>query len=472
VLFGAAFPEPETWAAWRTFLAACFALPMVGDELALYSRRTGRQTPPKIPVREAWLVVGRRGGKSRIAALVAVYVAAFRDYRTVLAPGEKATVAVIAADRQQARVCFRYITGLFDAVPMLQRLVVRRTANALELSNHVAIEVHTCSYRTTRGYSFAAVIADEVAFWRSEESANPDVEILAGIRPGLATIPGALLLCISTPYARRGALWDTYRRHYGHDGDPVLVWRAATRDMNPTVDPAVIAAAYEQDDAAAAAEYGAEFRRDIEAFLDREAVGAVVVPGQRERAAVPGTTYVAFVDPSGGSGDSMTLAIAHRVEDHAVLDAVREVRPPFSPDAVVEEFAQLLRQYRIGGVVGDRYAGEWPRERFRAHGISYIPAKSTKAELYATLLAAINSRRVELLDLPRLVTQLCGLERRTAWGGRETIDHSPGGHDDVANAVAGALTLAAKPPWRPAEVRATIISIPVHRQPWFGAFDE
>src|SRR5262245_48079628 len=104
---------------------------MTAAEVDLYRRHTGRQAPPEGPAREAWLVVGRRGGKSRIAALVAVYVAAFRDYRTVLAPGEKATVAVIAADRQQARVCFRYITGLFDAVPMLQRLVVRRTANAL-----------------------------------------------------------------------------------------------------------------------------------------------------------------------------------------------------------------------------------------------------------------------------------------------------------------------------------------------------
>ena len=79
-------------------------------------------------------------------------------------------------------------------------------------------------------------------------------------------------------------------------------WRAATRDMNPTVDPALIAAAYEEDDAAAAAEYGAEFRRDIETFLGREAVEAVVVPGRCEMAPLPGTTYSAFVDPVGRLG--------------------------------------------------------------------------------------------------------------------------------------------------------------------------
>jgi hypothetical protein len=74
--------------------------------------------------------------------------------------------------------------------------------------------------------------------------------------------------------------------------------------------------------------------------------------------------YLAFVDPSGGSADSMTLAIAHRDDDRGVLDAVRERRPPFSPDDVVSDFAELLKAYGITEVHGDRYAGERPRERF------------------------------------------------------------------------------------------------------------
>ena len=35
--------------------------------------------------------------------------------------------------------------------------------------------------------------------------------------------------------------------------------------------------------------------------------------------------------------------------------------------------------------------------------------------------------------------QLVGLERRTARSGRDTVDHTPGGHDDLANVVAGVL---------------------------------
>ena len=116
----------------------------------------------------------------------------------------------------------------------------------------------------------------------------------------------------------------------------------------------------------------------------------------------------------------------------------------------MEEFSDLLKTYGVTTVTGDRYAGEWPRERFRERGIRYDVAERSKGDLYAALLPAINSCRVELLDNPRLVAQLCGLERRTSRGGRDTIDHGPGGSDDVINAAAGALwkcqRVAAGPP--------------------------
>ena len=215
--------------------------------------------------------------------------------------------------------------------------------------------------------------------------------------------------------------------------------------MNPSVDKKVIADAYEQDESAAAAEYGAQFRRDIESFVPAEAVEAVVIPGRFELPPLDGFQHYAFVDPSGGSQDSMTLAVAHRENGKAVLDAVREKKPPFSPEAVVGGFADLLKSYSISEVNGDRYAGEWPREQFRRNGIEYKTAEKTKSELYPELLPALNSGSCELLDSKRLISQLLHLERKTSRAGRDTVDHAPGGaHDDVANAVAGVLTLAAK----------------------------
>ena len=219
---------------------------------------------------------------------------------------------------------------------------------------------------------------------------------------------------------------------------------AAMRPHAAGVPSAVIDQAYAEDEAVARAEYGAEFRRDLESFVSKEALEAVTLDGRLELPRIPNTRYVAFVDPSGGSRDSMTIAVAHREKSCAVLDAVREVRAPFSPEAVVEEFAALLRCYFVSAVTGDRYGGEWPRERFRTHGINYDLSTHTKSDLYRDLLPLLNSGGVELLDLPRLHAQLGSLERRTARGGKDVIDHGPGGRDDVANAVAGAIGLAAQ----------------------------
>jgi hypothetical protein len=457
-LFAQAFEPAATWSTWRVFLKATFGLAMTAAERDLFQLYSGRETPPRVQAREAWVVVGRRGGKSRVAALVAVYLAAFRDYRPHLAPGERATVAVIAADRRQARTVLRYMLGLLQRVPMLNALVERSTAEAIDLTNRVSIEIHTCSYRATRGYTLAAVVCDEVAFWRDELAANPDTEVIAALRPGLATIPGALLVAISSPYARKGELWNAYAKHFGQEGDPVLVWQADTRAMNETVPAHVIAEAYDADPERAAAEYGASFRTDIESFLSREAIEAAVDVGVEELPPSARYAYKAFVDPSGGASDSFTLAIAHLERQGpyvtGVLDCVREARPPFNPDEVVNDFAEQLRRYGVSTVVGDRYAGEWVRQAFRREKIAMKHSDLTKSQLYAEVLAHFNSGAVRLLDHARLVAQLAGLERRVARGGRDSVDHPPGGRDDVANAAAGALWMVLRRP-TPDQVQVT-----------------
>jgi hypothetical protein len=442
-LFAPWFTPVASWAAWRAFLAALFGLAMTEADAAFYRTHTGRSMLPTAAAREAWLVVGRRGGKSMVAALIAVFLACFRDYRDVLKPGERGTVMILAADRKQARTVLGYVRALLE-VPMLARMADRRTAEAIHLTNRITIEVHTASYRAVCGYTVVAAILDEVAFWYGEDSASPDTEVVTALRPAMLTVREPLLLGISSPYARRGVLWEAYRDHYGQDDDPVLVWQAATRDMHPSIDERIIAAEYEKDAASARAEYGAEFRTDIEGFLTREMVEACVIPGRRELPPVPGARYVAFVDPSGAAEDSMTLAVAHEERGRVLLDLVRERRPPFSPEGVVQEFADICRSYRASIVHGDRYGGEWPRERFEVHRLGYRTSDLSKSELYHELLPLLTSREVDLLDHPRLIAQLVGLERHTGRAGKDMIAPPRAQHDDVANAVAGALVLAAQ----------------------------
>jgi hypothetical protein len=219
------------------------------------------------------------------------------------------------------------------------------------------------------------------------------------------------------------------------------VAQGTSRDFNPSLPQSVVDRALERDRAAASAEYLAQFRIDIESFVPFEIVQACV-GDHIEMAPLKENSYSAFVDPSGGSADSFTMAVGHRDGERIVIDATREARPPFSPEAVIDDFSILLKTYRVSKVTGDRYAGEFPRELFRKRGIEYQCSEQPKSDLFRDLLPLLNAGRITLPKSDRLVSQLCGLERRVARSGKDSIDHGPGSHDDLANAVAGAASLS------------------------------
>ncbi|MFZ3327284.1 MAG: hypothetical protein WA231_15960 [Methylocella sp.] len=442
-LLGASIRDPDSWKPWRALLAAAFGLPLNPYQAELFRQCTGRRVPPGAPAAYLWLAIGRRGGKSFAMALIAVFLAVFKNWRRYLTVGERAIVLLVAADREQAKILHRYCQGILSP-PILQSLVLNVTASEIELKGNVVLEVVTRSYRSVRGRSVCVAVLDELAFWRDDDSANPDAEVLNAIRASMATFGSdAMVIAGSSPYARRGVLWDAFRRWHGKDDARNLVWQAATRTMNPTISQEFVDAEFERDPASAAAEYGANFRSDVAEFVDLAVLEACTADGVFELPPVSGTAYLAFCDPSGGSSDAMTLAIAHHDDGVAVLDCVREVRAPFQPEAVVEDFCAVLAAYGVARVTGDRYAGEWPREQFKKRNVDYVPSERVKSDIYRDCLPLLNSRKCQLLDIRRLISQLHGLERRTARGGKDSIDHGPGQHDDVANAVAGAIVLAA-----------------------------
>jgi hypothetical protein len=191
-LFAPWFRTPETWAAWFTFLKTLFGLPMTEDERRLFEQCTGRTTPPPGGARDCWLVCGRRSGKSFTLALIAVFLACFVDWSRCLARADVGTIVIIAADRRQARTIYRYATALLRGIPLLSQMIVRDTAEEINLSNGIVIEILAASFRTVRGYTLVAALCDEIAFWRSDESTNPDTEIIAALRPAMATVPNAM----------------------------------------------------------------------------------------------------------------------------------------------------------------------------------------------------------------------------------------------------------------------------------------
>jgi hypothetical protein len=440
-LFAGAMARGADWSAWKTFLRVLFGLPLSGAEVPLFTQCTGRTDRITHPFTEAAVVVGRRGRKSFILATVGTFLAVFVNYSRWLAPNERGTVMIIAPDRRQTRTIFRFIRGLL-AAPMLAGLVERETAESIDLANGVTIEVTTASFKSVRGYAVCAALVDECAMLPTDDSAEPDYALLDALRPAMASIPTGMLIYASSPYARRGCLYDAFTRHWGHDGAETLVWQADTRTMNPAVRQSVIDAAYARDPVSAAAEYGAQFRDDISQWLSRETIVAAVIPGRGDLPRQAGVAYRAFCDPSGGSSDSMTVAIGRidpRDDVRAIVAAVREWTAPFDPNSVTQDAAELLKSYGINSVTGDHYAGEWPRARFAAHGIDYRTSERSKSEIYLEAVPLFTSRRAELPDNPKLVNQLAALERKTSRAGRDVLDHPRAGHDDVANVACGLL---------------------------------
>jgi hypothetical protein len=346
-----------------------------------------------------------------------------------------------------------YAKGLVEGSQILKaELVGPGTQETLTFRHRTQLEVATASYRTVRGRTLAGAVIDESAFLRSDDSALPDIELARALRPALLTLLG-LLLVISSPHRKVGLLYNAYRKYFGNDeATRGLYIQAESRELNPTLDEQAIAEAMEDDPQSAQAEFLGLFRADLQGFLDDQTVDDAIIANRRELPKVRGANYVAFCDPAGGSGaDSFTLAIAHREErgetERLVLDVLRAVPPPFVPKKVVAEFAQVLKDYGLSETHGDRYAGDWPASEFRDQGISYTPSERTRSEIYLETLPAFTGRRIELLDMPQLRTQLVLLERRTRSGGPDSVDHPRGAHDDLCNSACGALLLAVAPGW-------------------------
>jgi hypothetical protein len=434
----------DSWRVWRILLIAAMGEALTDDERIIFKQFTGREHEPMQRVNELAVVAGRRGGKTRAMAVLASYLATLCDHSDALARGETGVLLCIAQDQRIATKILDFCEADIQNSDILRGLFRSRRNDTIELTTNINIEVRPASFRKLRGPTYIGVIADELAFWYTDsEYANPDVEILAAIRPGLLTTRGPLIMA-SSPYAKQGVLWDTYRKHYGPDGAPtVLVAKGTTREFNSTIPQSEINRELERDRARNTAELLAEFRSDLESFVSLEVVEACV-GSYYEIAPARATSYHAFVDAAGGSGkDAFAMAIGHKEGNNIIIDCVREKRPPFQPGAVIEEFEPLLRMYRIHKVVGDRWAGGFPPEAFQRCGVRYEPAKKVKSELYVDLLPLLNSGRITLPRNERLVAQIVSLERTVTRGsGKENIDHPRDMHDDVSTAVAGAASLA------------------------------
>lgn len=462
------FQGAADWSRWRAFLKAVYGLgsTMTREELQTFRECTGRRHPPEKQVRKAWCACGRRARKSAIGGLVGVYQATRRDYRKYLAPGEVAAVLVMSKDKDDAQQIHNYQKAILDTPAMRHHIQGQPMVERTTLTRNMEIRIRAAGATGGRVRACVCALLDEIAFFPTEDAANPDREIIKGIIPSFAGKPDTLLLSMSSPFAKRGELYEAYVRLFGTIGDGVdteLFWKSPTVRMNP--DPMVamdVQAAYDDDPLGADTEFGANFRPDKMQFVDEAVLKACTETGVHELEAVLPPTiglhdpepilwnYHGFVDTSGGSDDWMCCAVAHwdYLRKVAVLDAFRIWQPgldgPFNPKIATEEAANFLRVYGLHSVSGDAYGSQWVVSEFSSRRITYGVSEKTKHQIYKDFMPTLNHHGCRLLDVKVLFEQLKKLERRVTPNGQERIDHPADGKDDVANACCGALELAVR----------------------------
>ena len=451
----------KSYVNWLSFLKTLYGITPTEREHQVISDCTGRDTFPQEGFTEALVLCGRRSGKSKMIALVGAYEAVLSGREKNLSAGEIPMVAILSPTRFQSRIIYTYLKGCLESTPMLRAEIAEDRQGGFVLKNGVEIAVITGDPRTCRGFSVIAAIVDEIAFFGLSEESKvcSDTELIRSLRPSLGTT-GGRLLCVGSPYAARGYAFTLWKKHWGNPTGRVLVWNAFSRVMNPTLPQSVIDAAMEDDPVAARVEYvtvpGA-FREDVADLLPRDLVEALVVPGRKELPPQADINYSAFADVSGGRVDDAALAIGHKEGDTVIVDHLERHKSPHNPYEVVAKMVTTLRRYNVKKVAGDAYSAAWVKESFASHGIQYEHSwksqwnegtsaknkvKKPKSELYLGLVPRMTSGQIELLDDETLISQLASLQRRSRSGGRDSVDHPPGGHDDSANAVAGLADVA------------------------------
>ena len=288
---------------------------------------------------------------------------------------------------------FEYCLAFLEQSPILRQELLSVTASEIRLRGNLVIGVHSNSFRNVRGRTLIACIFDECSFWRSDDSANPDLETYRAVRPALITPHGTgMLVSISTPYRKTGLVYQKWHEHFA--AMMMRHWWYAVRlvHFNPLLTEQSVQQALKDDPEGARAEWEAEFRSDLQTFLAEQLIDNAIDYSRPLELPARSFKYYGFVDPSGGRHDAYTLCIGHKEGDGFVCDVVRAVRPPFDPAEVTHSYAGMLQEYRIKQVTGDNYAAEWVTATFKDAGIKFVRSEHPKSQLYLECLPLIHAR--------------------------------------------------------------------------------
>jgi len=412
-------------------------------------------------------ILGRRSGKSStITALAVLYEALFGGHLAEVQPGQDVVIPYIAQDLATAKANMIFIALLAQRVPMLAAQIISASRDKIELKNGITILPEPPAIKTGRGFAMPVVIGDELGFWyRTAEAANPDYEVQRAVSYAQLQFSRSKQFLISTPYTEEGLLWDYYRAGTAgykaalDDRDEYadcLVLQASTAAMeNPRITKKKLQSILADDPEAFIRESLARFVHSISGFLPSDLVFEATNGNKAERTRAENEAsqvmpmYVCAIDPA-FRVDSFAMTIMHMdTQGNVVQDMLRTWTPDakagirLDPEAIITEIGNIVHRWNISTVFSDQYQLEALNQLALRHNFSVVGYDFTgrsKAKIYGSLLHLLRTKKIQLLDIPIITSQLTQLQKKLNPLGQISVAAPPGKHDDVASVIAlGAL---------------------------------
>jgi phage terminase large subunit-like protein len=428
----------------------------------------------------AWLHVwalGRRSGKTTMAAVVLLWFCLFRpDLDRFMRPGERRYAVGVATNLRQAKLLVAAALSIVERSPLLRRKVEAATDEEIRFTNGTALAAFPCNSRGGRGWPICVLVMDEAAHFLSETD-GPAVatRVFEALVPATAQFgPEARVILSSTPYGQAGLFAETFHRVDGGELEDARAFRVATAEMNPTIDGDYLARELQRDPDSFRAEYLAEFVGSGAAFLDPERLQKAVA----DRAELPRdacTDWTAGLDPAFTS-DPFGLALVGRSAQRRSqlrLGLVRAWAPRrggesfderrMREDEVLDEVATVCLSYGVRRVVTDQYAAQPIVARLRGRGLqveTLAMTASSKTAVFMDLRSQLYTGGLELYEHPGLLAELRRLRTRFSAGSAAVVNPRVGGsHGDMAQALALAVHDLGKGSFAP----AGLVSVPPGR---------
>lgn len=428
----------------ETILLASRGEVLTDAQAALFERHAGRAWPgPGEPPHEVHLVTGRQSGKTgRVGATLSLE-AAFNPATTEgLEPGYSRHIATVAPTRRQARIAYDRVRALVQERPALRvHLEGEPTNQEISLDFGIKVGVWAARGAYLRGLQARLLLLDEAAFLPAE-GPRADLDLIEAVRPGMAMVPNAQIVCITSPWAQVGYVFEAYRRR--SEFADVFVFQAASWELNPAIPQRFLDRERARDPELFQREYGGEFVSTISAYLPAASIEACVVSGRKQLPAEPGKRYVCAIDQAYRQ-DRFALAVGHQEGDRVVVDLLHSWIPgrgrALRLESLLPELKALIQPYGINVLLGDQFAADAFREVLRREGMDYGERTFTtdsKRNMYASLKAGIVGEAVELLDHDASLRELRTLEARVTPAGNVRIaaPEVAGFHDDFADVLA------------------------------------